>query len=81
MLPRQTLIFFGGLSGGNTRTASPLYTGNQSLLGVFFRLFDSGLVTTLAGLAVSGIIALLGTLVAARWCGTTRRRSRWPWSA
>ena len=28
----------GGLSGGNTRTASPLYAGNQSLLGVFFRL-------------------------------------------
>ena len=67
LLPRQTLIFFGGLSGGNTRTASPLYTGNQSLLGVFFRLVGSGLVTTLAGLAVAGIVALLGTLVAAHW--------------
>jgi alpha-1,2-mannosyltransferase len=67
LLPRQTLIFFGGLSGGNTRTASPLYTGNQSLLGVFFRLGGSGLVTTLAGLAVAGIVALLGTLVAAHW--------------
>ncbi len=67
LLPRETLIFFGGLSGGNTRTASPLYTGNQSLLGVFFRLFGSGLVTTLVGLAVAGIVALLGTLVAAHW--------------
>ena len=67
LLPRQTLIFFGGLSGGNTRTASPLYTGNQSLLGVFFRLGGSGLVATLAGLAVAGIVALLGTLVAAHW--------------
>ena len=67
LLPRQTWIFFGGLSGGNTRTASPLYTGNQSLLGVFFRLGGSGLVTTLAGLAVAGIVALLGTLVAAHW--------------
>ena len=42
LLPRETLIFFGGLSGGNTRTASPLYTGNQSLLGVFFRLVRLG---------------------------------------
>ncbi len=67
LLPRQTWVFFGGLSGGNTRTASPLYTGNQSLLGVFFRLGGSGLVTTLAGLAVAGIVALLGTLVAAHW--------------
>ena len=67
LLPRQTWIFFGGLSGGNTRTASPLYTGNQSLLGVFFRLGGSGLVITLAGLAIAGIVALLGTLVAAHW--------------
>ena len=50
----ETLVFFGGLSGGNTRTASPLYTGNQSLLGVFFRLVGSALVTTLVGLACRG---------------------------
>ena len=63
----ETKEFFGGLSGGNTRTASPLYAGNQSLLGVFFRLGDSSRVTTLIGLAVAGIVALLGCLVAAHW--------------
>ena len=63
----ETRDFFGGLAGGSTRTASPLYTGNQSLLGVFFRLGDSSVVTTLAGLAVSGIVALLAALVGAHW--------------
>jgi alpha-1,2-mannosyltransferase len=67
LLFRETLVFFGGLSGGDTRTASPLYTGNQSLLGVFFRLADSSRVTALMGLAVSGILAVLGCLVAAHW--------------
>jgi alpha-1,2-mannosyltransferase len=67
LLFRETLVFFGGLSGGDTRTASPLYTGNQSLLGVFFRLGDSSRVTTLVGLAVSAILAGLGCLVAAHW--------------
>ena len=64
---RETLVFFGGLSGGDTRTASPLYSGNQSLLGVFFRLGDSSRVTALVGLAVSAILAVLGCLVAAHW--------------
>ena len=63
----ETAIFFGGLSGGDTRTASPLYTGNQSLLGVFFRLGDSSRTTTLIGLGIAAIVALLGTLVAAHW--------------
>jgi alpha-1,2-mannosyltransferase len=63
----ETLMFFGGLAGGETRTASPLYTGNQSLLGVFFRLGDSSRTTTLAGLAVSAVLAVLGCLVAAHW--------------
>jgi alpha-1,2-mannosyltransferase len=66
-LLRETLIFFGGLSGGDTRTASPLYAGNQSLLGVFFRLGDSSRITTLLGLAVAAILAVLGCLVAAHW--------------
>ena len=48
LLFRETVVFFGGLSGGDTRTASPLYTGNQSLLGVFFRLGDSSRTTTSA---------------------------------
>jgi alpha-1,2-mannosyltransferase len=63
----ETLVFFSGLSGGDTRTASPLYTGNQSLLGVFFRLGDSSSTTTLIGLVIAAIVALLGTLVAAHW--------------
>ena len=67
VLPAETAVFFGGLSGGDTRTASPLYTGNQSLLGVFFRLGDSSAVTTVIGLAVAGVVAVLGTLVAAHW--------------
>jgi alpha-1,2-mannosyltransferase len=67
LLTSETLEFFFGLSGGDTRTASPLYTGNQSLLGVFFRLGDTSRTTTLLGLAVAGAVALLGTLVAAHW--------------
>lgn len=63
----ETVAFFGGLSGGDTRTASPLYAGNQSLLGVFYRLGDSSLATTLVGLGVAAVVALLGTLVAAHW--------------
>jgi alpha-1,2-mannosyltransferase len=64
---RQTLDFWFGLSGGDTRTASPLYAGNQSLLGVFFRLGDSSRTTTLLGLGCAGLVALLATLVAAHW--------------
>ena len=64
---RQTLHFWGGLSGGNTRTASPVYVGNQSLLGVFFRVGGSSRTTALLGLAVAGLVALLATLVAAHW--------------
>jgi alpha-1,2-mannosyltransferase len=67
LLFRETVVFFGGLSGGDTRTASPLYTGNQSLLGVFFRLGDSSRTTTLLGLAVAAVLAVLGCLVATSW--------------
>ena len=41
--------------------------GNQSLLGVFVRSGDSSRVTTLIGLAIAAVVALLGTLVAAHW--------------
>ncbi|HWI00909.1 MAG TPA: glycosyltransferase 87 family protein [Propionibacteriaceae bacterium] len=63
----ETLRFWTGLSGGDTRTASPLYAGNQSLLGVFYRLGDSSRTTAVLGLAIAGIVALLGVLVAAQW--------------
>jgi alpha-1,2-mannosyltransferase len=66
-LPSETVRFWTGLSGGDTRTASPLYAGNQSLLGVFYRLGDSSRTTTLFGLTIAGIVALLGALVAAHW--------------
>jgi alpha-1,2-mannosyltransferase len=67
LLFSETVEFFTGLSGGDTRTASPLYAGNQSLLGVFFRLGDTSRTTTLIGLGIAGVVALLGTLVAAHW--------------
>lgn len=66
-LPAQTLSFFGGLLVGDTRTASPLYVGNQSLLGVFVRLIGESRSTTLIGLAIGGLVALIGTVVAAQW--------------
>jgi alpha-1,2-mannosyltransferase len=63
----ETVRFWTGLSGGDTRTASPVYAGNQSLLGVFYRLGDSSRTTTLLGLGIAGIVALLGALVGAHW--------------
>jgi alpha-1,2-mannosyltransferase len=67
-LPHQTLTFWTGLSGGDTRTAGPIYAGNQSLLGVFFRLAGGGGVKlTLVGLGVAGIVALIGAVVASYW--------------
>ncbi|MBA3528443.1 MAG: DUF2029 domain-containing protein [Propionibacteriaceae bacterium] len=67
LLFSETLKFWGGLSGGDTRTASPLYSGNQSLLGVFYRLGDSSRTTTLVGLGCAAVVALLSALVAAHW--------------
>jgi alpha-1,2-mannosyltransferase len=66
-LPSETVRFWTGLSGGDTRTASPLYAGNQSVLGVLYRLGDSSRTTTVMGLAIAAILALLGALVAAHW--------------
>jgi alpha-1,2-mannosyltransferase len=66
-LPSATVRFWAGLAGGSTRTASPLYAGNQSLLGVFYRLGDSSRTTTVIGLAIAAILAMLGVLVAAHW--------------
>jgi alpha-1,2-mannosyltransferase len=63
----QTWQFWFGLSGGNTRTASPLYAGNQSLLGVVYRLIGETTALTLLGLAISGLVALLGAVIASQW--------------
>ncbi len=63
----QTLAFWGGLAGGKTRTASPRYVGNQSLLGVVYRLAGSSVTTTVIGMGVAAVVALLSTVVAAHW--------------
>lgn len=63
----QTWQFWFGLSGGNTRTAGPIYVGNQSFLGVVARVLGESTAATLFGLAVSGLIALLGAVVAGQW--------------
>ncbi|MGO1973334.1 MAG: glycosyltransferase 87 family protein [Propionibacteriaceae bacterium] len=63
----ETVEFWGGLVVGDTRTASPLYVGNQSLLGVFARVLDTGTAATVLGLFVAGVVALLSTVVAAHW--------------
>ena len=67
-LPQQTLTFWTGLAGGDTRTAGPIYVGNQSLLGVFFRLAGGGgTKLTLVGLGFAGLVALIGAVVASAW--------------
>ena len=58
LLTSETLEFFFGLSGGDTRTASPLYTGNQSLLGVFFRLGDTSRTTAPIAASAAGLSPL-----------------------
>jgi alpha-1,2-mannosyltransferase len=66
-LPRATLQFWTGLSAGDTRTASPIYAGNQSLLGVFYRLLGSSPAVSVGGLGFAAVVALLGTVVATYW--------------
>lgn len=66
--PSRSLEFFGGLAAGDTRTAGPIYVGNQSLLGMVVRLTDDdSRLTTLAGLGLAGIVALLSAVVARHW--------------
>ncbi|RCK71432.1 DUF2029 domain-containing protein [Desertihabitans brevis] len=65
--PARTLEFFGGLAMGDTRTAGPIYVGNQSLLGVVARLLGDSRPLTLGGLALAGVVALLSVVVARHW--------------
>ena len=76
----ETVALLGGLSGGDTRTASPLYVGNQSLLGVFFRLGDSSRATTLIGLAIaaSSRCSALWSPPTGGGSGTRSSPSPWP---
>ena len=73
-LPHQSLTFWTGLAGGDTRTAGPIYAGNQSLHGVFIRLAGGvGTTLTLIGLGDAGIVALIGAIVAAQWWRSGQR--------
>ncbi len=65
--PRRSLEFFGGLAAGDTRTAGPLYVGNQSLLGAVARLVGEDRLVTLAGLGLAALVALLSAVVARHW--------------
>ncbi|SER26756.1 glycosyltransferase 87 family protein [Microlunatus flavus] len=67
-LPRNTVEYYTGLSGGDTRSpASPFYVGNQNLLSVFYRLIDTSRTTSLLGFGVAATVAVVGTLVAVHW--------------
>lgn len=64
----ESLGYFGGLAKGSTGTTSPIYLGNQSLLGMTTRLaggVPSGVV--LASLALGGLLALAAAWIASVW--------------
>lgn len=67
--PAQTLEYWTGLAGGNTRAPSgPSYVGNQSVLGAFARLIGTSAPATIAGLVTGLLIAGLAIAVARnRW--------------
>lgn len=67
--PSQTLDYWTGLAGGDTRAPSgPSYVGNQSVLGAFARLVGTSTPATIAGLAAGLLIAVLAVAVARnRW--------------
>lgn len=62
-----TVQFWKNTLGGETRASSPLYVGNQSLLGVTTRLFDEGRAATVFGLGMSVIVAIVSLVVAVHW--------------
>lgn len=63
--PAQTLAYWTGLAGGDTRAPSgPSYVGNQSVLGAFARLIGTSAPATVAGLAVGLIVAGMAVAVA-----------------
>lgn len=64
----QSLVFWTSIAAGGRAPNSPFYVGNQSLLSTVTRFSGSNdVATTLLGLALSGIVALLGAAVAAHW--------------
>lgn len=66
-MPGETIAYYIGLAHGQTNTASPVYTGNQSMLGVITRIFGQAVPTIIGGLILGLLVAALGTLVAAWW--------------
>jgi alpha-1,2-mannosyltransferase len=64
-----SLVFWSSIAVGDTRAPnSPFYVGNQSLLSTVSRFAGTtDVTTTLLGLGLSAIVALLGAVVAAHW--------------
>ncbi len=66
--PTQTLDYWTGLAGGNTRAPSgPSYVGNQSVLGAFARLVGTSAPATIVGLAAGLLIAGVAVAAARHW--------------
>ena len=64
-----SLVFWSSIAVGDTRAPnSPFYVGNQSLLSTVTRIAGANdVATTLLGLGLSAIVAVLGAVVAAHW--------------
>jgi alpha-1,2-mannosyltransferase len=63
-----SLVFWSSIAAGGRAPNSPFYVGNQSLLSTVSRFAGTtDLATTLLGLGLSAIVALLGAVVAAHW--------------
>jgi alpha-1,2-mannosyltransferase len=66
--PATSLTFWGRLAHGDTGLGhSIIYYTNQSVMADIVRIFGLGPRVALAGLAASGVVALLGVWAAAWW--------------
>lgn len=64
-LPKESLFFWQSLSDGLNTPEGALYVGNQAISGAFARLISPE--ATQGATLMSGIVALLGVTVAAKW--------------
>ncbi len=68
ILPATSISFWGRLLAGDTGLGdSIVYYTNQSVLADWVRIFGLNRWTTLAGLAASAVVVVLGIWAAARW--------------
>lgn len=66
LLPVDTVRYWTDLASGKTGAPSgPIYVGNQSLTGVVARLVGEDRTSTLLGLGICGVVALLSAVVGA----------------